>query len=276
MDDLPKEVSTPPELSAATWLEKVPTSYRRLRAGIAALIAVALGGWLAWSQIQSGTFGQAESLWILVIAAVGAWRCWYWMTLKEVRRFASMAVVLGVKERAWNASLFWVIGFGGATVIWIMLINADQFGDHWIGVVPFLGLSLVGMLIFIFYRTERRLTPEAEKLKEHFKALEDQALQASWKKIKAPFDSPKARYPLAVLALWFAYDVSQESKRDDWIVVISFVLVSFWLAREVSKWILGFAVVCGILMAIFAGVSALPVSAAIVIGALIIASAMSK
>lgn len=276
MDDLPKEVSIPPELSAATWLEHVPTSYRRLRAGIAGLIAVALGGWLAWSQIQSGTFGQAESLWILVIVAVGAWRWRHWLSLNEVRRFDSVTVVLGVKDRAWNASLFWVIGFGGATVIWITLINADQFGDHWIGGVPFLGLGIVGMLIFSFYRTERRLTPEAARLKEHFKALEDQALQASWKKIKAPFDSPKARYPLAVLALWFAYDFSQESKRDDWMVVLSFVLVSFWLAREVSKWLLWFALVCGILMAIFAGVSALPVSAAIVIGALIVASAMSK
>jgi hypothetical protein len=56
------EGATPLGQSAATWFEPVPASYRRLRAGIAAVIAAGLSGWLAWVQVQNGIFGQAESL----------------------------------------------------------------------------------------------------------------------------------------------------------------------------------------------------------------------
>jgi hypothetical protein len=284
MDALSAEGSMPPDLPAATWFEQVPASYRRLRAGIAAVIAAALGGWLAWVQVQNGIFGQAESLWILVIIAVGAWRWRHWMALREVRRFATVTVALGAKERMRKAVAFWLLGFGGVAVIWPMQFHFDQLEEHWLAGVPFLVLGLVGTFIFMYARTEKRLTPEAAKLKAHFEAQDAQAGQASSPEVDAIsakagalIDLPLVRYPISALVLWFAYYVSQEwTDRRSWIVVLAAVCWSLWLARELFGWVLGLAVVGGIAWAFFAGVAALPVSAAIVIGALIIASAMRK
>ena len=278
------EGATPPGLPTSTWFEPVAVSYRRVRAGIAAVIAAALSGWLTWVQVQNGIFGQAESLWLVVIIAVGAWRWWHWMALREVRRFATVTVTLGAKERMRKAFAFWLLGFGGIAVIWPMQYHFDQLGEHWLAGVPFLLLGLVGTFIFTYARTEKRLTPEAAKLKAHFEAQDAQAGQASSPKVdaisakvEALIDLPLVRYPLAALVLWFAYYVSQEwTDRRSWIIVLAAACCGLCLARELFGWVLGLAVVGGIAWALFAGVAALPVSAAIVIGALIIASAMRK
>lgn len=276
---------TPPlDQSASTWFEPVPMSYRRLRAGIAAGIAAMLGGWLAWVQLEHGIFGQAESLWLLVIVAVGIWRCRYWMKLQEVRRFAMVTVSLGTKQRMRKASAFWLLGFGGLALIWPMQYHYDQLGEHWLSGLPFLLIGAVGTFIFMYARTKKRLTPEAAKLKAHFEAQDAHAGQASSpkvdaisSKVEALIDLALVRYPVAALVLWFAYYVSQEwTDRRSWIVVLAAVCCSLWLARELFGWVLGLAVVGGIAWALFAGIAALPVSAAIVIGALIIASALKK
>lgn len=274
----------PTGLTTSTWLEPVPVSYRRLRAVIAAVIAVALGGWLVWIQVHNGIFGQVESAWLLVIIAVGVWRWRYWMTLKEVRRFATVTVALGARERMRKALAFWLLGFGGVAVIWPMQYHFDLLGEFWLAGVPFLLIGIVGTFIFMYARTEKRLTPEATKLKTHFAAQDVQSGQASWQKVDAIFakvevliNLPLVRYPLAASVLWFAYYVSQEwTDRRSWIVVVASMCWGLWLARELFVWILGAAVVGGIAWAIFAGVAALPVSAAIVIGALIIASSLKK
>lgn len=153
------EGTTPPGLPDSTWFEPVPVSYRRLQAGIAAVIAAELGGWLAWFQVQNGTFGQAESLWLLVIIAAGVWRWRHWMALREVRRFAT--VTPGAKERMRKAFAFWLLGFGGVAVIRPMQYRFNRLGKHWLAGVPFLLLGLVGTFIFMYARTEARLTPEA-------------------------------------------------------------------------------------------------------------------
>lgn len=281
--DQSAEGGAPLSLSAASWIEQVPASYRRIRAAIAAVIAIVLGGWLAWTQFKNGILGQAESFWIFVILAVGAWRWRSWMAPREVRRFATVTVALGARERMRKAFPFWLLGFGGVAVIWPMQYHFDQLGEHWLAGVPFLLLGLVGTFIFTYAKTEKRLTPEAAKLKAHLEAQGVQAAQALTPnidaisaKVEAVIELPLVRYPLAAFLLWFAY-VSQEwMDRRSWIVAVAAVCWSLWLARELFGWVLGLAVVGGISWALFSGIAALPVSAAVVIGALLIAAAMQK
>jgi hypothetical protein len=102
-------------------------------------------------------------------------------------------------------------------------------------------------------------------------------LDAIAAKIEALIDMPLVRYPLAALVLWLAYYASQEwGDWRRWIVVLSAVFWSLWLARELFGWLFGIAVVGGIAWAFFAGVAALPISAAIVVGAIIIALAVRR
>lgn len=270
--------------SASTWLEAVPIGYRRLRAGIAATIAVALAGWLAWAQWEQGKLGHAESLWVAVILAAGMWRSRYWMKHVSVRRFATYAAPLSMMERLRKAYGYWLLGFGGAAFIWLNQYHSDDFLRLWPLGLPFVVIGLVGAFIFAYGRTENRLTSDAAQIKEELEARATQDVQSSpsWadaflERIATALDMPLVRYPLATLALWFAYYVNQEwTGRGSWMVVLAAVCGSLWLARELFGWILGIAVVGGIGWALFAGVAALPVSAAIVIGALIIASAMKK
>ena len=288
VDVQPAEGAEQPGPSALTWFEPVSASYRRLRAGIAAAIAIGLSGWLAWVQVQNGIFGQAESLWLLVIIAVGAWRWRHWMALREVRRFATVTVALGTKERMRKAFAFWLLGFGGIAVIWPMQYHFDQLGEHWLAGIPFLLLGLVGTFIFMYAKTETRLTPEAAKMKAFIEAQDAEARQAQLarqapspkvdaavRRAEVLIEKPLIRYLLAALLLVLAYYIVQEwTNRAVWIVVAGCVIWALILARELFTSVFGIAVIGGIAWAIFAGVAALPISAAIVLGALIIASAL--
>jgi hypothetical protein len=51
---------------------------------------------------------------------------------------------------------------------------------------------------------------------------------------------------------------------------------AFILARELGVWLLGIALLFVAGWALFAGIAALPVSVAVIIGALIVASAVGK
>jgi len=59
---------------------------------------------------------------------------------------------------------------------------------------------------------------------------------------------------------------------NNWLLPTVLVIGAFYLMREVSKWLLGIAFIGGVAYALFGIASALPVGAAIIIGALIIAN----
>jgi hypothetical protein len=88
---------------------------------------------------------------------------------------------------------------------------------------------------------------------------------------------PVIRYPLALLCLYGAYYWSTESiDRRSGVAAVAAVLLAAYLAREISAWLLGIGVIGLVAWALFAGLAALPLSAAVIIGALIIASSLKN
>ncbi|TXH48715.1 MAG: hypothetical protein E6Q93_26225 [Burkholderiaceae bacterium] len=274
--------SSPASSQAVTWIEPVPLAYRRRRGAFALGIAAIVAAGLAFALWRRGSFDSPELLWILVSLAIGAWRWRYWSQLETVRRFQTERVTLSLGQRVRNAVVFWLLGFGGAAAILAAAFAQDRFEESLLATLPFLLLGLVGVGIFFLKRHDERLSPEAVKLKAHYEALDkdaevsgDQTVEALLAGLKALFRPAWVRYPLAIAVLWFVIDNAQTSDRKGtWMVTAGGVLAAMWLARELSKWLIWLAVVGAVFAALVSGLSALPVSAAIIIGALIIASAM--
>lgn len=79
------------------------------------------------------------------------------------------------------------------------------------------------------------------------------------------------RYPLAGLLVWGAAALYAE-KPQAWWASLAFVIWAMVLAKEISLLVL----LVGAAILLFQGVAALPVSVAVIIGAIIIASALRR
>lgn len=75
--------------------------------------------------------------------------------------------------------------------------------------------------------------------------------------------------------LWFAYAETQKPNVK-WLGVCAIAFWGFVFAKEISLWLLGSIAVVGVIYLVFQSVATLPVSVAIIVGALIIAGAMKK
>ena len=81
------------------------------------------------------------------------------------------------------------------------------------------------------------------------------------------------RYLSAGAMVWFAiYSIQTDKKGEGWLFAIGLFIYALIRAREISILVL----LVGGAILIFKGVAALPVSVAVIIGALIIASAMKR
>lgn len=266
----------PDEAPVVSWFEQPPESYRRRRAWIAAGIAAAMAGWLAWEQLKHGVLGQKESFWLVVVLAVGAWRYRHWMNLPAQRRFATVLVQLTTLERLRKALPFLLFGFGPGSVILLSLLDSGHFKDDWGVLIPFVLSGLGGVFVVICLRREQRLTPEAVKLKAHYERLDKKGSEARSERIRAVLALPLIRYAAAAACFWFAYFLLQENASKNWAGAAAALVVGMALAHELFKWVLGAVVVAGLCWMLFAGIAALPLSAAIIIGALIIAGAVNR
>jgi hypothetical protein len=81
------------------------------------------------------------------------------------------------------------------------------------------------------------------------------------------------RYTLGALLFWFAYAVANEGGRDAWILAATVAIGGLVCMKELALWVIGLGVVGGLLYLAFGAIAGIPVSVAIIIGALIIASA---
>jgi hypothetical protein len=259
---------------AATWLEPLSFEYRRKRGLLALGVGVAVAMLFLWMQFTGGADMRA-TLWAVMALGLGTWRYRAWQQKETVRKFAYVEVPLRPGRRLRKALPFLALGFFGAPLIWGMQWHFAQLGEHWVTGLPFLALALVGVFLLAFLRTEKVLTAEAALLKARFEA--EQAKQNErWADVLAAIIAKKyVRYPGAAALLYFAYDIAQDPKTKG----IHIAAVAFWAlvaAYEMSLWLLGAGLVIGVLVLGFNLVAALPVSVAIIIGALIIAGGVKK
>jgi hypothetical protein len=168
------------------------------------------------------------------------------------------------RTRIWKAATTLVVTLGLSGWAFGYVLIQDQVAWETLWLLPFLftGLWLTWRFWKTTYVTE--LTLEAQERKE---AVERETLQKA-----AEFEERwYVRYPIALLILWGAWYIFEKKPNAWWVAAIA-AFAALYYARELAL----FALSIGLLYALFQGIAALPVSVAIIIGAIIIASALKR
>lgn len=266
----------------ATWLEaRTPERRRRsflLFAVPGALLGFALWGWqlharvLTWSNWWVGALLAGGGLLIGMLAYLPS----------DSRRFSGALVRYTPRERL-NRSWGWLLA-------WLLLelfFAAEALGfsfvpgplDPWLFGLLTVAISPIlieGLRIFL-RREGLKLTPAAAAAKTYFSpeaARQRQAAAAS--KPETPAQK-RLRYLAAlVLALVDVYLWTASTFAHDHALAVLCGLFALLCAGELVGALLALALGGLALWGVFAGLSAVPVSAAVIIGALIIASAVRR
>lgn len=202
--------------------------------------------------------------------------------VKEVRRFEMHEVALGFGARFREAVLWLFAGFVFCPTVLIGLLASDKLTQFWPAILP--PLLLIGFGSYKVIRKTRTVLTEnglaAQESINKSAAVpppadvgvtnndeDDWLYTAKW----------WVRYPLALgmVALGWYFASGLELKLG-WIMTVLCWFVAAGLMREVFLFTLGAGVLVLIVWALGIGIAALPVSAAIIIGAVIIAVAVKR
>lgn len=267
---MPESTPVVSDVQSATWVELVPADYRRLRAAIAIMAGLVVS--LGFVAVQLHNNAPLSGYWIDAIPiTIGAYRSVIWLKTTEVRRYAQEERTLTTNERI-NAALgWWVIGGLVAITCWVASYSQGRMSELW-----FLGFLLPSPLIAVGLARYLRksVTGMTEDAKLEYQSYEEVSKRksAEWcGKFDAFVERPIVRYPFAAGLLWLAYAIAQSHEPK----TLEIVLVSFlalMAAKELVLWLLGAALLFGAGWLIATGVAALPVSVAVILGAMIIAS----
>lgn len=239
-------------------------------------VASAFTGWLVYLQFQSGA-PYPYMLWGFAIFAVGTYYGVRAINKRERRVFDSVEIRYTHSQRFKRAWRWLAVGFVMLTIVWWVQISKDQFTTYWWYAWPCLIPLLVGVGLYLL-KGETVLTGAGQYARAQLEKSRAKVTEERKAKIVAILESGPARYAGAAGCLYGAYwllSASSTGKDASW-AAFAFVVFAFILARELGLWLLGAGALCLVAWAVFAGLAALPVSAAIIIGALIIASASGK
>ncbi len=265
--------------SPATWVESVPLNDRR-KAFAKRFVPGLLLALLLWgAQYSNGVLGQDYLIVGLIPLVLGTLFGLNAYQQTEVRRYATAQVEYTGKQRFKRARGYLALGIAMLGIIWGIQIADGRFGEYWWYAWPALLPLFVGIGLYRL-RGEVTLTAAAAEAKRHFEA-ETQKLVDSGKAPPTVFDKLFAsgwfRYPCAAALLYGAYYfIAEDTGKNSGWAALACVIFAGMCAHEVSKPLLYIGLVVGVGWAVVSGLAALPVSLAIIIGALIIASAVSK
>lgn len=294
-DELPEHANfTNEDGTPATWIEQL-SQRARLEAfavpfGISLAIAITL-----WT-VQYLNNAPNEMYAIALIGPIAGAGIGIGAYSKATRRrFSIRGIPTSHSARLFRAFLWiiWSLATIFALSLWMPPLDASSRAWWHVGsaaVVLFPGIALY------LWNREARLTPRALAAKVYFDHLARQPTETIFGKVDLAiskfFEKPAARYTLAVLFLGGAYyfTVINATPKDATISAIVCAGIAGALAREahpwflkIGGWVLGaglWAMWTGLTLLLiwwaFVGVSAIPVSAAIIIGALIIAAAVKR
>lgn len=182
---------------------------------------------------------------------------------------------LSIRQRLRKVWPLLSVGFGGtAFVLWVHWSDG-MLPQRWMTGLLFLPFGLLGVFICAFLKQDAISTPEAGKLKAFYDAQEGKRRGAWADRLGELLMLKISRYPGAALLLWAAYYFANAPKTKPW-VWVAFVFWTMVAAKEVALWLLGAGLVVGVLVQGFNLLAALPVSVAIIIGALITTGATKK
>jgi hypothetical protein len=202
--------------------------------------------------------------------------------VKEVQRFETHEVALGFGARLRETALWLFAGFVFFLTALIVLLVSDTPSRLWPAVLP--PLLLIGFGSYIVIRKTRTvLTPNGLAAQESINKSaavpppsnvgvmtndgDDWLITAKW----------WVRYPMAIglaaVGWYFAFGLE---KKWGWVIAVLFWFGAAGLMREVFLFALGAGLLVLIVWVLGVGIAALPISAAIIIGAVIIAVAVKR
>lgn len=268
------------EDDTVSWLEPLTPAFKKKRAFLALGIAVVLSAGLAWIQWRNDIPDPKAYAWGFVILAIGAWRFRAWGQKETVRKFQTTEKVLTKRQRLVIAAPMLALGFGGTGLMFGMQFGLEGIQTWPIGLV-FLVIGLAGVLVYAFNRKNTVLTERAAKLKAFYEAPPTPSAEqlAKQSAIESKFEElvmlKVVRYPVAAGLLWLAYELA-DGEKPKWVLIGAAVIGALFAAHELFLWLVIAGLVVGVLALGFNVMAALPVSVAVIIGALIIAGAIKK
>lgn len=256
--------------TAAYVITPVSARARYGKAAVPIVVSVALTVWGWWAQYQNNAFDDKWFI-LLPLLAVGFWLGFKLYRETEHKRLAFHSVDIPLIARIKKASAIAGVALGLCALAWAVQYSNDQFLEYWWYVWPVGVPGLVWSAIELLGARKRVLTPageaEAKRLESQKQVKEAEAARRA----AVMEDRWYFRYPLAALMLFGAWWIVGEKEKLWWLAIL-LVIVAAFQARELSLLILAGVVV----YLLFQGVAALPVSVAVIIGAVIIASALRR
>lgn len=262
-----------------TWLEVVPVKTRVRAAGWRIGLATALTAWLFYAQFQNNA-PTPYMLWGFGIMTAGLVFGIKAFHITERRVFDSTTVTYTQGQRIKRALPWLAVGVVMPACIWWVQASSDQLSQYWWYAWPSLFPLLVGIGLYLL-RHEQVISASGQHARSQLEAVKSERAREREEAIEGFLGNVLGkvwvRYAGAAgciyMAYWFATDST--SKNAGWGIACA-VIIGLFLARELSLWVIGIGVVISVLSGLFAGLAALPVSVAIIIGALIIASSLGK
>lgn len=260
-----------------TWLAPLSPQYRWFRA----LIPFGISGALAYLTSVGNIFPAVSmgSRWCLTAAfiALGVWRGRYWIRHPPTRRFKNIRTPVSFGERIRNHGILVIIGVFFAGFIGLASFWEGNF-DRALPFLPiFASPAIVGCLLIAFRRHEWRLSPDAVEARAFFVAVEQREKAERHKAIQEKLNSKAAGFFGAALFISISLYllIYSDAADSEW---VGYTCLAFGLfcIRDFVAAVLLIGLVAAVLIGLAAGIAALPVSAAIVLGAIIIANAPRK
>jgi hypothetical protein len=274
----PKQFEREDETPAA-WDQEIPLPRRKRGALAVVAVGIVVAGLIAGAQAVSGVEWQYYGWSVACLAVFCFFAYGTWTTTSE-RVYRTQRIEYRPRERLTRATAWFAAGIGGTLLILcVQAFNGSL--DAWWYAWPMLAFVAVGVFK-LFQSSETRLTPAGAKAKaadaqSASRLIDAPAAEPSW--FDRLLEQWWVRYPLGVIAFFGAYWYTQlpSLKGDwrDWLILAGLVVFGAWLTREISKWLLGLGLLVLVGSCVISGVQTLSTPVAIIVGALIVAAAIS-
>lgn len=259
-----------------TWM--VPLSLRQRTTNFAVPMGIgsAITALLFYFQFQNNA-AEPYMLWGFGVFAVGTFLAVRAFGVTKRRTFDFVQVYFTNEQRVKRAAIWLLPSFAMLALIWGIQLGSNQFLSYWWYAWPALLPTLVGIRLY-WLRSERVVSSTGQFARAQLQAVQEQKELERNARVETTLNGGPVRYLMAAAAAYGSYYFAFEDssgKNSGWLSV-GLLILTVALARELGFWLLGIGVVCLIGWALLSGVAALPVSVAVIIGALIIASAVGK
>ncbi|KVD37561.1 hypothetical protein WI84_13855 [Burkholderia ubonensis] len=209
-------------------------------------------------------------------ALIGCLFGWLAYQKDSVRRYATRKLEYSRRRRLAILAVWWLVGAAVVAVIWQAQPHGEPFAAYWWQAWPATPLFVIGFCLYLVRYTTVPSPAANEAMKRDDAAKRSvQAARsaATDKKLESPF----VRYPAAALALYGAYYLATHAnvQHGGWFAAAA-VVIAAALAHELTGALILAAIVGGIVWAVAGMLAGIPTGAAIIIGALIIASSNKK